>query len=924
MKKTVRVIAAAVIGTVCIFGAQSAAYAASAAKTDAAGVATATASANAAPAAAAKSTSALSDAADTNAPDLKFTPDGGGYYIYCNNNEFIRRRDLSDTSNPNPEYLMNNLNMTNGKYTLYFSHINHTELTKQENEADTADIKWNEFSEEETGNRWEVKECGFDIETDVEFRAKTDTKIRFTALGFEVQPTFNYYYTNTLIRYENPWGCLLAVSDYMQRPIYELGGVQKYTPSAFRPFELEIKAGETVWLSRYIDNYSVVPWMRPVHLLTDFEILYGCADINIAALKSSGIVGDRSSHSPNAAHGKYYRDRQYKGVADSLPSVTARLNYEIDDSTADGERLPVRVYNQYVPEGSETDTWITHINPQNDKNIKRISAESDILDMEYFDPSKKSLYGENVPAEDRNSIWLFDTRHSDTKYYEPGGGAADKADFAPNYELSTFKDNSKPSANLANYCVKTNYEVTVKNSGKNTRFFNYAAQTTAGIVVSVRDENGRYTDGHAVQKMYRDKQQEDTLASIELPPNAETKFTVEVFLPINYVGGIKNSFIITDKKANLEFPEDTRASCVIDRSYTGRDFVRTANGTLRVSDDGAEWRTVELSDDVKKIFDGNSDNYKIYYANGRYALMWDAFVPTPAYYTPYLRYKTEMYFLDEDFTLAKTVKFDAYPEDIRYTNGSWYVKTAEKTLVSEDLESWREWEHKEYNLPIECGNITLATKTGGETYLSPDGGKNFYRIAYRADVRPPRYIESLGELFFWAEDKYIYLSRDGVEWTRLECHEKIKSIAAVNGSFIINGGEKIVIPDVPVYTLAVIDGEVIQYDKQVQNTAAGIKVPLEMSMEKIGAEYKYDEKTKSVTVKYGKTELEMSVGSNRLLVNGKKTYMKSSVQYEHSRVFVPLDEVFAALGYDTEYFENAKTAVVSKTQPHTDKQSSAQ
>ena len=118
MKKTVRVIAAAVIGTVCIFGAQSAAYAASAAKTDAAGVATATTSANAAPAAAAKSTSALSDAADTNAPDLKFTPDGGGYYIYCNNNEFIRRRDLSDTSNPNPEYLMNKRKI----HTLFFTY----------------------------------------------------------------------------------------------------------------------------------------------------------------------------------------------------------------------------------------------------------------------------------------------------------------------------------------------------------------------------------------------------------------------------------------------------------------------------------------------------------------------------------------------------------------------------------------------------------------------------------------------------------------------------------------------------------------------------------------------------------------------------------------------------------------------------------
>ncbi|MBQ7901263.1 MAG: hypothetical protein IJ365_04785, partial [Clostridia bacterium] len=154
------------------------------------------------------------------AADLKFTPDGGGYFIYCNNNEFIRRMDLSDNSNPEPTYIMNNLNMTNGKYTLYFSHINHTELTKSQKPIDSSDIKKMNLSQEQLDEFSEVIEAGFDIETDVLFRAETNTKIRITSIGFEVQKPLDYYYTNRLIRYEDSWGCLSAVADYMQRPIY--------------------------------------------------------------------------------------------------------------------------------------------------------------------------------------------------------------------------------------------------------------------------------------------------------------------------------------------------------------------------------------------------------------------------------------------------------------------------------------------------------------------------------------------------------------------------------------------------------------------------------------------------------------------------------------------------------------------------------
>lgn len=848
------------------------------------------------------------------APELRFAPDGGGYYIYCNNNEFIRRSDLSDKSNPNPQYLMNNINMVNGRYTLYFSHINHTELPVLETNEDSADMDWSAVSEEDLQKRYDVTECGFDIETDVEFKAKTDTKIRFTSIGFEVQQPLDYYYTNTLIRYENPWGCLSAVSDYMQRPIYELGGVTKYKPRNFEPIEAELKAGETLWLSEYIENYAAVPWLKPVHLLADFEILYGCADINIAAMKSGDTLKDRSMHSTDAAHGSFYRDRQYKGVANTLPSVTAKLAYEIDDSVKDGSRLPVKVVNRYTATGNETgnetDNWITHINPYDSRTIQRYTAESDMLELEYFDPSKKKLYGENVPDAKRDSIWRFDVEHSDAKRYTIGS-APSAAEFVPNYELSVFKDNSKAGANLANYCVRTNYELTVKNNGASTRYFNYAAKTTSGIVVSVKDENGSYVGDFAVQKLYGSEQREEAMASVELPPQTETRFTVEVFLPINYVGGIKNAFIITDKKTELEFPQDMKQRRVIDPNYTGRDFVKWENDALKVSVDGEAWRTVESEENVKSIFEGNSDNFTVCAVGDYYAVMWDAFVPTPAYYTAYLKYKSEIFFLDKDFKLVKALKTEGYPEEIRYAGGKYYIK-AGKVYVTEDLESLTEWEYGELNPPIECGRIMLATKRGGETYLSPDGGKSFYRIAFRADVRPPRYVETLGGLFFWAEGKYIYLSHDGVEWTRIEASEAIETISASGGYFIVNSAEKIKIPDMPKYTLAAVDGEIVQYDKQIQNTAAGIKVPLEMSAAQIGAEYAYDKESKSVKVRYNDTVLEMNIGSERLLVNGEKQYMSQAVQFAHDRVFVPAKEFFGVLGFECEYFEEAKTLVVRK------------
>lgn len=853
------------------------------------------------------------------AADLKFKPDGGGYFIYCNNNEFIRRMDLADTSNPEPSYIMNNTNMTNGKYTIYFSHVNHTELPSGESRPeDTADMNINSFTAEDLEKYYTDDECGFDIECDVEFKAKTDTKIRITALGFEVQQPLNYYYTNQFIRYEDPWACLGAVADYMQRPIFDAGGVGKVYPKSFDVLEVEIAAGESAWLSEYIENYSVVPWLKPVHLLADFEILYGCTDVNVAALRALDTLGDRSEMSENAAFAKYYRDRQYKGVADTLPSVTAKLEYKIDDTMADGERLPVTVYNQYVPEGNEVYEWITHINPQGDKAVNRVAAESDMLCFEYFDPSKKLLYGDAVPKSERDCVWKFDVFHSDTKKFDPTAGVATKETFKPNYELDLFKSNTKTSGNYANYCVKTNYSLSVKNDGSRTRYFKYRAKTTAGIVVSVLDSEGKYVSENATHKVYDAVSKDETLACVELAPNTETKFTIEVFLPINYVGGIKNSFVISDNDEKIQYPEDMKQGTVLDPDFTGRDFVKWDGGALLRSDDGENWDEISVSDEVRKIFEGNYKNFKIEAVSGGYAAMWYSFVPTPSYYAPWLKYKSDIYFFDSDFALKGSANLGSYPWEMTEAGGKIVVK-ADKVYESADGgETWSESGYSGYNLPHDTGcGIVLAPKTLGDVYFSPDGGENLYKIAYRADVKPPRYVDVLGDLFFFAEGSDISFSRDGVEWVKVSVGEKIEKLSRVGNEIIVN--EIIVnetkhfeIPDVPSYVNVVLDGEVMQYDKQVRGHDYGVAVPLEMSMEKIGAEYDFDSKRGKVTIDFEGKHIELSIGSNMIKTDGEKSYMSFGTSFESDRVFIPARDVFEALGFESEYFEDAKCLVISR------------
>lgn len=803
--------------------------------------------------------------------DLKFTPDTNGKYIYCNNHEFIRRSDLADNSNQNAKFIMNNEGLTTDNYALFASHVNHTELRN------------------EAGDQ--IIEPGFDIELDVLFRAKEDTVINLTALGFEVPAHKQYWYQGSSYTYEEAWGCFNAWASYLGLPIHQIDSGTLYTPQNIEPVEINIKAGEEVWLSEYIPNYREVPFYRPVHLLADFTILSGVCDVNVAALKSTGRPGDRSNFVENASYGSYDRDRQYKGISESLNKVNTELSYTIDDWTWSDTELPVKVFNQTHPEGFETQKWYTHLNPRADEWSYEICAESDMLDFSYYDPSKKYYYGASVPDEAKDEYWHFDTEHNDASLY-PGKEFGQQPKYEPN-SLMTDDTSREYACNLGNYGVILNYKISITNNGSMIRYFNYRLNTGSNNVVVLRDANGRLINPYAVCKGANASRVLDNMACVELPAQQTTTFIVQVILTTNYAGGMENSMTITDTPQMVEIYNSNRQEITKDYNYTGREFYKWDAGKLYISPDAENWTLKEIPKNVLDIFTGNWNEYEIKYTGSGYMIKSALYDGTP-YYGVRDFFKT-VYFLDENFNLVYEYEFKNYPTAMTAANGVYYVN-AGTPYYSDNMTDWTMGDSK---MPCwNYGQFSAKVKSG-EIYLSTDG-KNFNRVDYIGFK--PSYIDSLGNLYYYADGNKLYLSYDGIYWQVLESEENIYSLYKTDNEISINKKEHFAIPMFNNSTVIKINDEYLACENAPININGSTMVPLRAVCEKIGASVEWGDW--SVEVKLGGTVIIIPIGSDVVKVNGTDVKMNTQADIYNGTTMICADFITHALGYELKYENN--------------------
>lgn len=695
-------------------------------------------------------------ASDLTPKDLVFEPDTSGKYIYCNNIEFIYRDNLADTSNPRPKYIMNN-ELEPGKYSFFASHINHTEL------RDSNGV---------------MTEAGFDIELDVEFTAKQDTSITVKNLGFEVPENIKYYYNGRAYTYEEAWGCLNAWASYKRVPIRQIDSGKTYVPIDFEPVTIELKEGEKFYLSSIIPNYCAVPFYRPVHLLADFEVTGGSTSCNVCAFKSCGELGNRDNAGSDIGFGAYQREKQYKGIADSMNSVSVALNYAIDDWVGGDTFFPVRVYNQYAPDGNDVNRWFTHLNPNADPWSKTLAAASDMLAFKYYDPSKKIYYGPAVKDSDKDDVWNFDIYHSDTAEYPGKDSGENRSTYKPNYELKTNSPEIY-ACNLGNYGVSLNYKYTIENSGEVTRFAAYNLNTTANNIVILRDENGNMINDYALCKGTGSAKSNDTMACVELPGKSVTTFHIEVILPTNYVGGMENSLVLKDAPVVIPVYENAYQEVKWDYSWTGKEFIKWEGGKLYVSDDLKNWNYQPLTDEVEKIFHDNWSEYRLMYADGGYVVKPCIYDAVPYYGVR--EYFRDVYFLNADFTLKDTVKFNRYPTDMSYAKGTYYI-TAGSRYKSVDRKNW-EITDSSVSMPVDNGGKFSAYTKNGNTYLSQDGN-NYSEVVFNGEK--PLFAECLGDVYYSINKNKVMLSGDGINWNEFTFDEQINLVRRVGKTILVN------------------------------------------------------------------------------------------------------------------------------------------
>lgn len=798
--------------------------------------------------------------------DLVFTQKQGGKYIYCNNHELIRNTDLADRTVQYPRYLMNNEGLTADKYAMFISFVNRTDTDTDGGLA---------------------TERGFDIETDVMFKAVEDTEITITALGFEVPEHRSFILDGTQYTEEDEWGCFYCWASYLDMPIRQLNSGNRYDPIGFEEVTFTLKAGETKWLSEYIENYREVPFCRSVNIMADFEIKSGVCDVNVAAFRSIGTLGDRSNLSSNVKYGSYYRDKQYKGISDGLNEVEAELTYTIDDSYTSGINLPVTVYNQYMPEGNTIEKWYTHLNPRADEWSYDICAESDMLSFTYYDPLKLEYYGSNVPEDERSAYYIFDTRHTDTSVYDKSYGK--QSDYIPNREL-TDDDGTDIACNLGNYGVIYNYKIKVTNNGNKRRYLTYQLATSSNNLVYLKDSEGNVVNGYALSKGKRDDRVSDNMACMTIPAMTTSEYTVCVVLTPNYPGGMQNNLKLTDYPLLVETYETERGGIEKDRFFDGREYYKWENGKLCLSNDRVEWRKINLPQSVESAIKGNWSEYSLTYTGSGYLMrptLYDGGV-----YSHADGLFRDVYLLDMNFNLVSSYTFGSYPEGFAAANGVYYIKSAGSVFRSSEFKWWDLvytqlpcWNYGRYSALMDNGKINLSLD-----------GKEFDEVIYCGFA--PEYIDSYGDVYYYTDGRMLYLSKDGMYWRGVLFNNKVQSFEISGDKIIANGEEERSLPEFPECAAIKIDGKYISFENEPFSVDDTNYVPLREAAELLDCEVKWEYGT--ITISKDKTSLRTMADAEYAVING-ETVKIPPVKMQGDTSYIAIRTLAETFGYSIEY-----------------------
>lgn len=829
--------------------------------------------------------------------DLIFRKHGGGQFIYCNNPEFVTASDLSTDENPDSTYMMNNTALKPGKYSMFFCFVNY---------------------------------AGFDIEPDVEFKSSSEAEVTIDAIGYYVPQSVEY------------WDCIGAWSDLMGIDIRPLNGTEQYVHySGERNVPAKITLNNSSdWASRYIYNYERLAPRTTFNMLINFTIESGEVDVNCAALKYYGVLGDRSHHNPNAAYGKYINDSTVKGIdTETLPVVETDLDIEITPDMRDGKDLNLKIYNQFHPEGNIVPFWTNNINPARDATplCKNTAVSSDMLNLTYVDDSKLSYYGKNVPQDKRDNIWRMDIYHCDTLEYN-SGIPQNPDDYIPNMYTGEKFDNSAKfnpilQFNLGNFGVVNRHNLRITNSDSTARSINYLIRSTrASNIAILRDKEGNilnpYThkkeNPYAISRPILDEMQEVCMFSALLQPGETREYILDVVLTTNCYGGQHNILRVDSKnllenKPATEFPDYSEVNDLKNVFYTGAEYMKWENKKL-MRKTGNKWSEVKIPGATMDLFAELDYEVSLVKTDRGYAARYCAWDRFPDTQIADRGAHNKVYFLDNNFDYLYPIKFSYYIYNMSHSNHTLYVQS-DVRYESEDNTYRRFKKSSDAAMPVSNGKYTLS-RPAWPLMLSTGGSPK--KVCFETEIPPMMY--STGGIFYYKKEYQEYvtdtdkknvlaLSPNGVTWYTRELSPQLLELLKVydfeDGIYVGTkyGKEKLeqIDRNAPVIQY---NGEYLAFNTVPEMKNGTLMAPMNFTMEQMGAKVVWLGAASVKIIRGGKV-ITLRFGGKTAEVDGVKEYLGAAPYVKDNQLMLPLRFMAKQMDCTVKWDEKTNTAVVS-------------
>ena len=814
---------------------------------------------------------------------LQFEKNKDVKYIYCNNHEALRKENvvnLPESEMSDKSWIMSLTDLEAGKYVMFVSHLNET--------------SYDRYSD---GYSQNAKSDYIDIVVDALFTSRKGAKVKVNRGG--------YYATSGV---DESVSCLKAFADYLCEPIKELPvephstlyydqncigrDARIYYPEKLTGINKDISfsSGKTGWLGEVLPDQEVCHCSGMVFMMVEFEVYgqNGCSvDLDIGALKvkesSPGI--DRTIRG-DVKPGEFINEACIKGVADCAPEVTANLDYVIDDSDT---ALPVLVSNT-----AGNDILIDGVTPGATHFISYANSAEDGYGSSYMyvDNDMLSFSYNDINGEHEFAI---------DKPWNAGGVSC---------------------ATLGNFGVTQVYNISITNTASFDRYLKYEAVTATNYLVSLEStslsptrEKVKYVDSDGFSLFARGEVQQPQnngylfaidpveLIGCPLPAGETTNVTLKVMSTTNVFGGIQSRFNISDTPFmgyDTDAVNDPQSVEKDDIYYTGKEYL--TRQYYQVYENGKTKPFItnkiaaEFADNLALEFRWTGNSYLAFTTN---------------VYPIYRLWGSNLYEFSEDMDkLLNTWTVPYHIKDIQRIDGTYYAVFytdygRDKTSVwySDDLQNWKEFSKTSDGvLKADKASRALLPLTEYADY-EVLGCK---RKAVRSDAASvlngtitPIAFETLEPIeFSYLGNRYravcntwdgtqLYYSRDGIYWT-------------IDDS---------VYPDDTVYVklkdkyLGFEVAPVIESDRTL--------VPIRFLFESMGAVVEWDDMTQSAEISQNGKAIGFIINDNRAWINGQEFTMDVPARLINNRTMVPLRFISENLGYNVEWDEATRTAIIN-------------